>query len=317
MAPSHRPLLVLAGPTAVGKTAASLVPAARLNAEIISADSRQIYKELTIGTAKPSPKELACVPHHFINELSIVDNFSAGTFATSANARIREILQRGRTPIVVGGSTLYLQALIHGLSPAPPSDRNIRRVLEAKLRNEGPQALFTALDKVDPASAQKLDATKTHRMIRALEIYQQTGRPLSVFQEQHTAPPYQYDIRILTMDRAKLYERINKRADQMLTAGLVNETHNLRQQGYAESLPSLRTIGYKEAFAFLDGRITEAEMVRLIKRNTRRYAKRQLTWFRRYPPEQWIHLDNATSRMSLLASPVHCRATASGKYHGI
>jgi len=311
MAPRQRPLLALVGPTAVGKTAASLVIAEHLDAEIISADSRQIYKELTVGTAKPSPEELACVPHHFIDELSIVDNFSAGTFATSANARIHEILQRGHIPIVVGGSTLYLQALIHGLSPVPPSDRNIRRTLEDRLRNEGRQALFAALKKVDPASARKLDSTKTHRVIRALEVHQQTGRPISAFQEQQANPPYRYDIRVLAMDRTKLYERINKRTDHMLMAGLVDEVRKLRQQGYAESLPSLRTIGYKEVLAFLDGRITEVEMVRLIKRNTRRYAKRQLTWFRRYPPDRWIHLDDTKSRKSLLRY-----AIASEKYPG-
>ncbi len=286
-----QPLLTLVGPTAVGKTVVSLQLAERVGVEIISADSRQIYKELNIGTAKPAPGELARVPHHFIDELELHERFSAGEFAMRANARIGRILQRGRIPIIVGGSTLYLHALIHGLSSVPASDPYARQTLETRLENEGSAALYAELNQIDPVLADKLDPTKTQRVIRALEVFASTGRTLSSFQEQRTPPPYQYDVKVLTMDRARLYERINRRVDHMIEAGLLDEVRNLRSKQYDASVPALRTIGYQEAFAFLDGNIDAGEMVGRIKRNTRRYAKRQLTWFRRYTAEHWIDLD--------------------------
>ena len=286
-----QPFLALAGPTAVGKTALSLAIAEQLNAEIISADSRQVYKALKIGTAQPSPGELARVPHHFIGELDLDDGFSAGRFARQANARILTILHRGRMPLVVGGSTLYLQALLHGLSPVPPSDQDVRQTLEARLRSEGNFALYEELKRVDPASAGTLDPTKTQRLIRALEVYHQTGRTLSSYQAQRVPPPYRYDLKVLTMDRTHLYERINARVDRMLAAGLLDEVRRLKAHGYDTATAALRTIGYQEALAYLDQRISRSEMVRLIKRNTRRYAKRQLTWLRRYEARQWIDLD--------------------------
>ena len=285
------PILALVGPTAVGKTAISLRIAERLNAEIISADSRQVYKALTIGVAKPSPRELGRVPHHFVGELCLEEGFSAGAFAESANARISGIVRSGRTPLIVGGSTLYLQALIHGLSPVPPADASTRMALEARLSSEGSLALFQELKTIDPQSAEALDPTKTQRLIRSLEVYYQTGNTLSSYLERRTLPPYRYDVKVLTMDRARLYERIDRRVDRMLEAGLLDEVRGLKAQGYGATLPTLRTIGYQEAFAHLDGEIAETEMLRLIKRNTRRYAKRQLTWFRRYDEQHWVDID--------------------------
>ena len=292
--------LALIGPTAVGKTELSLSIAERLNGEIVSADSRQVYRELSIGTAKPSPNELLRVPHHFIDELSITESFSAGEFARRANDRINRIVQRGRVPIIVGGSTLYLQALIHGLSEVPPSDATIRQRMEERLNREGNESLFTELQSVDPTSATKLDPTKTQRVIRALEVYMASGRPLSAYHRVLCIPPYRYDVRVLVRDRAILYERINKRVDLMLEMGLVDEVRGLHAMGHENSPLLLRTIGYREVIDYLEGSISKEEMVRLIKRNTRRYAKRQLTWFRRYDPEKWVYLDQPDTPPALL-----------------
>lgn len=285
------PIPVLTGPTASGKTAISLEVAERLDAEIISADSRQVYRELTIGTAKPTPDELARVPHHFINELSLEEPFSAGTFAERANLRIREIIARGRTPLIVGGSTLYLHALQFGLAPIPPADTETRNYLEERLDAEGAVVLYDELQRVDPAAAETLDATKTSRLIRALEVYHTTGKPLSAFHAEQEPPPYRYDVVVLSIDREILYGRINARVDLMLTQGLIDEVQAILEAGFDPSLQALRTIGYREPIAFLRSEINNAEMIRLIKRNSRRYAKRQLTWLRRYPEYRWIDAD--------------------------
>ncbi len=283
--------MALIGPTAVGKTALSLALAERIGAEIISADSRQVYKELSIGTDKPSPAALARVPHHFIGEIGLQEPFSAGAFAAQANIRIRSIMRRGCVPLVVGGSTLYLQALMHGLSNIPPAKTSARQALKVRLEQEDSRVLYAELQRIDPASANKLDPSKTQRLVRALEVYHQTGRTLSSYHQQHSPPPFQYEIKVLTMERTRLYERINRRVDHMLKAGLLDEVRGLKAQGYDSRLPALRTIGYQEAFAHLRGEISESEMTRLIRRNTRRYAKRQLTWFRRYDPQHWVDAD--------------------------
>ena len=286
------PFPILTGPTAAGKTALSLALAERLNAEIISADSRQIYRELTIGTAKPEPDELARVPHHFIDELDLGTPFSAGAFAEQANARIREILGRGRLPLIVGGSTLYLHALQFGLADVPPVDPTLRPHLESRLADEGAQALFDELRYVDPASAATLDPTKSSRLVRALEVYHGTGRPLSAYHAEQEPPPFTFNVIVLNMDRKVLYARINRRVDLMLERGLVDEMRGLLERGIDPSLNALRTIGYQEPAAYLRGEIDYKEMVRLIKRNSRRYAKRQLTWMRRYPEFQWVSPDD-------------------------
>lgn len=282
------PIPVLTGPTASGKTAISLAIAERIGAEIISADSRQVYRELTIGTAKPTPDELSRVPHHFINELSLEESFSAGAFAARANHRIREIISRGRTPLIVGGSTLYLHALQFGLAPLPPTNTESRKYLEERLDAEGAAVLYDELQRVDPAVAQTLDATKTSRLIRALEVYHTTGKPLSAFHAEQRPPPFQYDVTVLDIDREILYGLINVRVDQMLNQGLIDEVQAILEAGFDPSLQALHTIGYREPIAFLRGEISRAEMIRLIKRNSRRYAKRQLTWLRRYPDFRWI-----------------------------
>lgn len=293
---SRYPVLpVLTGPTGIGKTAYSLEIAERLNAEIISADSRQIYRELTIGTAKPDAAAMARVPHHLVGELGLGTVYSAGRFARQANERIRDILGRGRLPLVVGGSTLYLHALQHGLSSAPETDPDVRRQLEAELARDGAKPLFEELCRVDPDTAAHMDATKTARVVRALEVHRSTGIPLSHYHAQAPAPEFSFKTVVLDMERAALYKRINARVGQMLARGLVEEVRALLQAGFDPSIQALQTIGYREVIGFLEARYDRLEMTRLIKRNTRRYAKRQLTWFRRYPEFEWCRVPASES----------------------
>jgi len=293
---SEGPILTIAGPTAVGKTDFSLSVAEELNAEVVSADSRQVYEELTIGTAKPSPQALDRVPHHFIGERTLQEPFSAGTYAEEANQRIRDILDRNRSPLVVGGATLYLHALQYGLADVPDVDDEVREWLEKRLEEEGPEALFDELQEVDPTQAKKSDPTKTQRVIRALEVYHGTGKPLTYYHENQPEPPFSFTTIVLNRDRDELYERIDTRVDQMLEAGLLDEVRKIMDiDGVQLDEPPLSTIGYREPIQHLRGEIDYAEMVRLVKRNTRRYAKRQLTWFRRYDEYTWMDAAETTS----------------------
>jgi tRNA dimethylallyltransferase len=286
----HLPILVLTGPTAVGKTALSLELAERIGAEIVSADSRQVYRELTIGTAKPAPEELALVRHHFIDELHLGEPFSAGIFAREATARIESLHQRGLTALITGGSTLYLEALLHGLSEIPDTSAETRAHLTERLEREGPKELYWELERLDPESARTMDPTKTQRVVRALEVYFDTGVPLSHFHGSAAPPPFRSLVFVLDRPRAILYRRINERVDAMLDAGLIEENRRILEAGYPPDLNPLRTIGYQEPLAHLRGEIDLEEMIRRLKRSTRRYAKRQLTWFRRHPEYVWLDL---------------------------
>lgn len=286
---SSNPILTITGPTAVGKTELGLKVAVMLDAEIVSADSRQVYKELTIGTAKPPPQALERVPHHFVGERSLHEPFSAGTYADEANQRIQDILDRGKRPLVVGGATLYLHALQYGLADIPDVDDDIRERLEERLERDGKEVLYEELKEVDPEQAEQMDPTKTHRVIRALEVYHGTGKPLTYYYENQPEPPFDYVTVVLNRDRDRLYDRINRRVDQMLDEGLLDEVRSVMEiEGVRLDEPPLSTIGYREPIRHLRGEIEYDEMVRLIKRNTRRYAKRQLTWFRRYDEYQWM-----------------------------
>jgi tRNA dimethylallyltransferase len=273
----------------------SLEVAGRLDAEIVSVDSRQVYEELTIGTAKPSPEALDRVPHHFIGERSLQDPFSAGAYAEAANERIRAILDRGNRPLVVGGATLYLHALQYGLADIPDVDDEVRADLEERLDREGKEALYEELQEVDPKQAAEMDPTKTQRVIRALEVYHGTGKTLSHYYEHQPEPPFDYVTVVLNRDREHLYDWINRRVDQMLEDGLLDEVRAVMDMDGVElDEPPLSTIGYREPIRHLRGEIDYDEMVRLVKRNTRRYAKRQLTWFRRYDEYQWRRAPETT-----------------------
>ena len=290
------PILTITGPTAVGKTELSLDVAEALDAEIVSVDSRQVYEELTIGTAKPSPAAQERVPHHFIGERTLHEPLSAGDYADEANARIRDIFDRGKQPIVVGGATLYLHALQYGLADIPDVDDGVRERLEERLDAEGKEALYQELQEVDPTQAEKNDPTKTQRVIRALEVYHGTGKPLTHYYENQPEPPFSYTTVVLNRDRQKLYDRINRRVDRMLDDGLLDEVRTVMDiDGVQLDEPPLSTIGYREPIQHLRGEIDYDEMVRLVKRNTRRYAKRQLTWFRRYDEYRWMEAPETTS----------------------
>ncbi len=289
------PILTITGPTAVGKTEMSLEVAEHLNAEIVSIDSRQVYDELTIGTAKPSPEALDRVPHHFIGERSLHEPYSAGAYAEAANERIRRILDRNNRPLVVGGATLYLHALQYGLADIPDVEDEVRVHLEERLEREGKEALYEELQEVDPRQAGEMDPTKTQRVIRALEVYHGTGQPLSYYYENQPEPPFEYVTVVLNRDRERLYERINRRVEQMLDDGLLDEVRAVMGiEGVDLDEPPLSTIGYREPIQYLRGEIDYDEMVRLVKRNSRRYAKRQLTWFRRYDEYHWRHAPDTT-----------------------
>lgn len=296
----YGPVFTIAGPTAVGKTHLSLEIAEQLGAEIVSADSRQVYRELTIGTAKPSTEAQERVPHHFIGERSVRNPFSAGAYAREANERIKSIRARGRTALVVGGATLYLHALQYGLAEIPDVDDEVREWLEERLEEEGPQTLYDELAEVDPVQAEKNDPTKTQRVIRALEVYHGTGKPLTHYHEQQPDPPFTYTTIVLNRDREILYNRINRRVDRMLERGLLDEVRDVMDiDGVQLDEPPLSTIGYREPIQHLRGEISYDEMVRLVKRNTRRYAKRQLTWFRRYDEYIWIDAETTTAAVML------------------
>lgn len=293
---SDDPILTITGPTGVGKTERSLNVASRLDAEIVSADSRQVYEELTIGTATPDVKALNRIPHHFIGERSLHEPFSAGEFAEEANERIRAILDRGRQPIVVGAATLYVHALQYGLADIPDVEDSVREFLEERLEEEGEHALYQELQEVDPKQAESTDPTKTHQVIRALEVYHGTGKPLTHYYENQPEPPFDYVTVVLNRDRDQLYDRINRRVDRMLEEGLLDEVQSVMDiEGVQLDEPPLSTIGYREPIRYLRGEIDYEEMVRLVKRNTRRYAKRQLTWFRRYDEYKWLDAEEVTS----------------------
>ena len=288
-----RRVLLIVGPTASGKTAVSLSVAERLNGEIISADARQVYRYMDIGTAKPAPDELKRVKHYFVDELRPDEDFNAGEYGRQGRDIIEDIFQRGRLPVVVGGSGLYVQSLVYGLFDGPSADHSLRERLYERLKAEGAEALLGELRRVDPVSAAKMLPSNTRRIIRALEVYELTGKPISVHHrnqriEINFAPVFVG----LEWDRKKLYERINLRVERMLNLGLVDEVSHLLALGYHKDLNALQTVGYKEAFQYFSGEIDYDEMARLIKRNTRRYAKRQLGWFRRNGQIRWIHLED-------------------------
>jgi tRNA dimethylallyltransferase len=284
-------IIVIAGPTASGKTALSLAMAQRIPSEILSADSRQIFKHLTIGTAKPTPEELSAVPHHFIDLLEPDQRFNAGDFQVKGRESIAGILERGKLPIVSGGTGLYIQAVIDGFFEQPGISGEVRSTLEQRLEMEGRDALYRELQTVDPRSAKMMDASKYRRVIRALEVFHETGKPISQHHSEHTVKDI-YDAAFFGLDweRSVLYDRINHRVDSMLKAGFLDEVERLRAMGFDDRFQSLQTVGYKEAFAYLRKEISKDRMVELMQQNTRRFAKRQMTWFRREERMHWFKI---------------------------
>lgn len=293
-------VLILVGPTAVGKTDISIELARELNGEIISADSRQIYRFMNVGTAKPTAEQLAAVPHHFIDILNPDERYSAGRFAEEARAKIRELLARHKQPIVVGGSGLYIRALLDGLAEPKVADEAVKQSLKKRVEEEGLHVLFERLREVDAETAERLNATDRQRILRALEVYEITGEPYSRFIQKAATPASFASLQIgLSRERRVLYERIEKRVDAMLAAGFVEEVRHLQEMGYHRELNAMQTVGYKEVFMYLSGELEYDSMVALIKQKSRNYAKRQMTWFRKDSRIAWLDLDRYGSSEAL------------------
>ncbi len=287
-------LLAVAGPTAVGKTALTVALAQQLGTEIISADSRQFFREMSIGTAKPTLAERQGVGHHFVDSHSITEDYSAGRFAAEAEARLARLFEKHAVVIATGGSGLYLQALTDGLDELPAVPPAVRQQLRHELQTHGLPPLVAELARLDPVAHARLDLQNHQRVLRALEVTRGTGRPFSSFHQgpaalaaTAAARPWRVVKVALTRPREELYQRIDQRVLHMLDAGLVAEVEALLPYRHHQAL---QTVGYQEIFGYLDGAYAYAEAVRLLQRNTRHYAKRQLTWLRRDPGYAWVEL---------------------------
>jgi tRNA dimethylallyltransferase len=289
--PAAADVLALVGPTASGKTPISILLARTLDAEIISADSRQMYRLMDVGTAKPTAAERGGIPHYFIDDRMPDEECNAATFGARGRELIADIQSRGKVPLVVGGAGLYLRALLDGLFDGPPADDDLKEHLWARCASEGGKTLLEELRGVDPEAAASMLPSNTKRIVRALEVYRLTGVPISRLQKQAAIEvPFRSVYVGLAWDRPALYDRINRRVLKMLDDGLLDEVKALLAQGYPRSLNALQTVGYRETFAFLDGETSAARMTELIQQNSRRYAKRQLTWFRHDPRITWFTL---------------------------
>ncbi|WML56703.1 tRNA (adenosine(37)-N6)-dimethylallyltransferase MiaA [Neobacillus sp. PS2-9] len=289
-------VLVIIGPTAVGKTKLSIEMAKRYNGEIISGDSMQIYRGMDVGTAKITKEEMEYIPHHLIDIKEPFESFSVAEFQELVRAKIAEIDKKGKLPIIVGGTGLYIQSVIYDYQFSDVSgDEAYRLQLEERVKEVGNEALHEELKEIDPGSAAQIHPNNVRRVIRALEIYHLTGKTMQEYQS-HQQPDLLYNTAIvgLTMDRDQLYERINLRVDMMMDEGLLPEVKALYQQGLREC-QSIQAIGYKEIYEYLDGKVTLNEAVENLKQNSRRYAKRQLTWFRNKMKVEWFDMSNVNN----------------------
>lgn len=292
----EKPILVIVGPTAVGKTKLSIRVAQLVDGEIISADSMQVYRNMDIGTAKPTVEERQGVPHHLIDIVPPSRDFTVAEYQELAEKVIADINARGKVPILTGGTGLYIRAVIDGFDFPGSEDLDLRKKLAAYAKEHGREALHARLAEVDPSTAQRLHPNDLRRVIRAMEVYHLTGIPLSqhLARQENRIQRHPAIMFGLTRDRHKLYERCDQRVDQMLKDGLLDEVKQLLDLGFDPRSTSLQAIGYKELIGYLQGEYDFDEAVRLLKRNTRRYAKRQFTWFRRDPRIRWINLDELT-----------------------
>jgi len=298
MASGKKTLIVIVGPTAIGKTALAITLARQYHTGIISADSRQFFREMEIGTAKPSPEELAAAPHHFINSHSVNTLFSTGDFEIQALDLIHELFKEKDLLIMVGGSGLYIDAVCKGLDDLPETDLRIREQLNQQLAAEGIDSIKSRLSECDPEYFEKVDQFNPQRMIRGLEFFLSTGQKLSSFLTSTKKSRPFHILKIgLNMDRAKLYERINLRVDQMISNGLLDEVRGLYPY---RNLNALNTVGYSEIFDHLEGHLTLEQAIDKIKQNTRRFAKRQLTWFRRDETIEWFEPEQTDAIMNTI-----------------
>lgn len=286
-----RPLIILTGPTAVGKTKASIGLAKAVEGEIISADSMQVYRHMDIGSAKIRREEMEGVPHHLVDVLEPNEEFHVAKFKQLAQEAAESIYSRGHIPIVVGGTGFYIQALLYDIDFSEGEENSAyRNELERFADENGAQALHEKLQAVDPKSAEMIHANNVKRVIRALEFYHQTGSPISLHneREREKESPYNFAYFVLSDVRENIYDRINRRVDLMMDEGLVSEVEWLKNQGYTRDMVSMQGLGYKEILSYLEGECTLDEAVSIVKRDTRHFAKRQMTWFRRERNVIWI-----------------------------
>ena len=291
--PALKPLIVLVGPTAIGKSRIAIEVAHALETEIVTADSTQVYRGMNIGTDTPSEEDRQGVPHRVINVVEPDEPFNAGEFRRHALRAITRLHEQGRLPLVVGGTGLYVRALLHGLWAGPSVDRALRRALETEAHARGGEALYQELVRVDPDTAHRLHPRDAVKVRRALEVYRQTGVPLSQAHQRHrgqAAPSFRALVLGLTMERGLLCRRIDQRVDDELAKGLVDETHRLLARGYSRNLVSMKSLGYRQMAGYLEGDYGFDEAVRQLKCDTRRYAKRQMTWFRKEPGLRWVEV---------------------------
>jgi tRNA dimethylallyltransferase len=283
----EKTLLVLGGPTAVGKTACGIMLARHFGTEIISADSRQIYRETSVGTAVPTPEELAAIPHHFIQTISLREDYNASKYEQQVLEKLQELFVKQDIVLMVGGSGLYIEAVCRGIDDLPSADPDLRKKLLDRFEKEGLGPLTEELRMRDPLSHDRVDLKNHMRVLKALEVSIQTGRPYSSFLSATAkSRPFRILRFALDMERVLLYERINGRVDRMMELGLLDEVDRLHEfRGYT----AMKTVGYRELFSYLDGEIRLEEAVDLIKRNTRKFARKQITWFRKENRYYWIH----------------------------
>lgn len=284
-------MVILTGPTAVGKSALSIALAKRINGEIISADSMQVYRRMDIGSAKIMPKQMDGVLHHLIDIMEPAEEFNVVAFQRFSKSALRGIYDRGHIPILVGGTGFYIQALLYDIDfTENDEDSALRRKLEEIARTEGNEVLYERLRRIDPESCETIHANNVKRMIRAIEFYEKTGMKISEHNrmQRQNESPYRFAYFVLNDDRERLYQKIEERVDKMMEQGLVEEVKRLAEEGCTDRMVSMQGLGYKEILRYLDGKISLKEAVYQIKRDTRHFAKRQLTWFRRERDVVWV-----------------------------
>ena len=302
-----KPLIILTGPTAVGKTKASIGLAKAVDGEIISADSMQVYRHMDIGSAKIRPEEMQGVKHYLVDVLEPEEEFHIVKFQQMAKEAMEEIYEKGKIPILVGGTGFYIQAVTRDIDFTEAQQENTYRAeLEKLAETEGAEYLHDRLKEVDPASADTIHANNVKRVIRALEFYHQNGTPISAHNEEQKkqTSPYNLAYFVLNAPRDILYERIDKRVDQMLEEGLVKEVEGLKREGCHRGMVSMQGLGYKEILSYLDGTWSLEEAIYVLKRDTRHFAKRQLTWFRREKDVRWLDLDQYQGNADLILADI-------------
>lgn len=313
-----KPMVILTGPTAVGKTALSIRLAKAIDGEIISADSMQVYQKMNIGTAKIKTDEMEGIPHYLVDVLDPAEEFHVARFQKMAKEALQNIYEKGKIPLVVGGTGFYIQSLLYDIDfEEEEQDMEYREMLWKMSKEKGNVALHQLLSQKDPVSAQKIHPNNVKRVIRALEFYRLNGYPISEHNEKESKKesPYRFAYFVLNQDRKKLYERIDQRVDLMMEAGLLKEVEDLKEEGYGKSLVAMQGIGYKEIYEYLEGSLTLDQAVDLIKKDTRHFAKRQLTWFGREKDVIMIQKEQFETEEKILQHMLEI-LKQKGIYHG-